>query len=982
MRQHLLPLSIAASVIALLTYAGCVSFIPTFLKQSLPDESLLKPGRPHDTGIPPGLGETIASREYHISYDRARQVLQSPNRKHNIRASYKPGNLTVRNRVDSPDQHFLLELKNEGILADGLLSDQPTPAAEPEILENRLLIRHATFTEEFINSESGLRQNFIIQHAPADTKELEVKLSARGLRMENGSENELLFFAHNDQTHPRLIYRDLKCWDAGNRPLTAHLTGEGQQIRITVDVYHAAYPVTIDPIVVNGNPANANALFASSQADALLGFSVASAGDINSDGYSDVLAGAPHYDNGEDNEGAAFLYYGSANGLNPAPTLLESNQAHAEMGYSVSSAGDINNDGFSDIALGAPFYDNGQPNEGIVFVHFGSPKGIKPNPAIMLEGNQFGAQFGKAVALAGDVNNDSYSDLIVGASEFDKGQLNEGAAFVYYGSKVGINPNKMAILEMNQSISGMGASVAGAGDVNSDGFSDVLVGAPFYDQGESNEGAAFAYLGNAQGISLVPTIIQSDQADAHLGTSLASAGDLNGDGYGDIIVGAWSASLGEQNEGAAYIFHGTSAGLDFQSQKILESNQANAKFGASVACAGDVNGDGFSDVIVGGNLLDHPEVNEGVAVVYYGTANGISIAAPAAPTFLEINTIGAYFGSSVSSAGDVNGDGYSDVIVGAYNFANNQNGAGKAFVFHGSPSGTKTASSFSIEGEETTAYLGRSVSGAGDVNGDGYSDVLVGVPGYNNGQYADAGKVSLFYGNNGIGLRSNVRLYNNDVSTPINHNNFNMPDFGVGLFAKSFLGVNEGKLVIETKGTGIPFSKVGPNPITNSTLYTSIFPTSDNLSATGTELQWVTAKQGISTKLRVRVRYSPVLALTGQMYGPWRYLQSQLAGYNNAPVPEEAMAETIKRKADAGMESQGISIVPYPNPVSDKLFIKAENMEHIHSVRLLTATGKLIHQSQNAAAPIDVRSLAPGMYVLLITRQDGSQSSHKVIVKK
>lgn len=742
MRQHLLPLSIAASVIALLTYAGCVSFFPDFLKQSLPGESLLKPDSHNDTGIPPGFGEIIAFREYHISYDHARRVLQSPNRKHNLRACYKPGNLTIQNRVDSPDRQFLLELKNEGILADGLLIDQPNPGAKPEILENRLLIRHSTFTEEFINSESGLRQNFIIQHAPADTKELEVKLSARGLRIENGSENELLFFADDDQVHPRLIYRDLKCWDAGNRPLAAHLTGEGQQIRITVDVHYAAYPVTIDPIVVNGNPANANALFASSQADALLGFSVASAGDVNSDGYSDVLAGAPHYDNGEDNEGAAFLYYGSANGLNPLPTLLESNQAHAEMGYSVSSAGDINNDGFSDIILGAPFYDNGQPDEGVVFVHFGSPKGIKPNPAVMLEGNQAGAQFGTAIALVGDINNDSYSDLIVGASEFDKGQLDEGAAFVYYGSIVGIDANKMTILEMNQSISGMGTCVAGAGDVNSDGFSDVLVGAPFYDQGESNEGAALVYLGGVQGISPVPTVIQSNQADAHLGTSLASAGDLNGDGFSDIILGAPHYDKVYTDQGLVKIHLGSANGINANAPITLAGQQMEEEFGRAVACAGDVEGDGYADIMIASRMQGKNLSNEGVVMLYSGIPAGIQ-KKPA--SVFKGGQANAYLGQSLASAGDVDGDGYSDIVIGAHLYDDTHNNEGAMMIWHGGASGPNTTTTTALNANQPESALGYSVSGAGDVDGDGYDDVIVGAPHYDNGQ-SDEGVAILFRG--------------------------------------------------------------------------------------------------------------------------------------------------------------------------------------------------------------------------------------------
>ena len=1337
MRKHLLPLSIAASVIALLTYAGCVSFFPTFLKQPIPGDSSLKPAERNDTGIPPGIAETLAAREYHISYDRTRHVFQSPNRKHNLRACYKPGNLTIQNRVDSSGQGFSVVLKNEGILADGLLIHRPDPTAKPELLENRLLIRHATFTEEFINSENGVRQNFMIEQAPEGTNELIVKLHVHGMSVQNSdTPNELLFFSKDDKAHPRLIYRDLECWDAENQPLTARLTAKDQEIRITVNVRGAAYPVTIDPIVVNGHPGNANALFTSAQADALLGFSVASAGDVNADGYSDVLAGAPHYDNGEDNEGAAFLYYGSANGLNPIPTLLESNQAHAEMGYSVSSAGDINADGFSDIALGAPFYDNGQPNEGVVFIHLGSPKGVKPNPVVMLEGNQFEAQFGIAVALAGDVNNDNHSDLIVGAREFDNGQLNEGAAFVYYGDKGGIAPNKVTILEMNQSVSGMGTSVAGAGDVNADGFSDVLVGAPFYDQGESNEGAAFVYLGSVQGISLIPTIIQSNQADAHLGASLVSAGDLNGDGFSDIILGAphydklysdqglVKIRLGSANginantsialtgqqveeefgrsvacagdvesdgyadiliagrtqgknppdEGVVMLFSGIPAGIDKKPASVFKSGQVNAYLGHSLASAGDVNGDGFSDIIIGSHLYDQVQNNEGavmiwhggpsgpnaavnttltsgqpecalgysvsgagdidgdgyddvivgaphydngqpdegVAFVFRGTPDGIgkvpahmleadqadagfgtSVSAAgdidgdgygdivigamhydngedeegaafvyfgspagihAIPTKLESNKTGAWFGCAVTHAGDLNDDGFSEIVIGAMNYSNGQSEEGALYIFPGSSAGPNTAGLRIIESDQEDARLGNAissagdlngdglddivagayslgdydagavfigygkaksldsltlecikgtqdqahfgwdVSGAGDVNGDGFHDLIVGAHGYDNGDGAvdvyygsatgitqanvthlyahetgmaaamgesvagagdlngdgfsdvvagepwfidenssvltglaliyygsptgidpspqritsnpndtydffgwavaaagdvnadgygdmiigspnfssgqtDADAAFVYYGNNGRGLRNNIRLYNSDLATLLNYQQHNKSDFGIGLFSRSFLGVNEGRLVWEALPAGQGFSTGANGLLSTSTFCNGSQKGYFNL--TGSELKSKVLKQGPATNLRVRIKYNPALALTGQVYGPWRYVSRSLAGTTSAPTPDIS--------GSTSREDIGETYV-YPNPAASVLNIESKRNTTISESALITTDGSIIRNWKGVPEKLDLKEIRPGRYILRIRYADASESSHAIVL--
>jgi hypothetical protein len=205
---------------------------------------------------------------------------------------------------------------------------------------------------------------------------------------------------------------------------------------------------------------------------------------------------------------------------------------------------------------------------------------------------------------------------------------------------------------------------------------------------------------------------------------------VNGDGYSDVIVGAYFYENGQSNEGVAFIYHGASSGISTTASTTLEENQAGAYFGISVSSAGDVNGDGYSDVIVGAGYYDNGQYKEGGAFIYHGSASGISTTAS---TSLEENQAGAYFGISVSSAGDVNGDGYSDVIVGARFYDNGQTKEGVAFIYHGSSSGISTTANTTLEENQPSAYLGRSVSGAGDVNGDGYSDVIVGAYAYGNG---------------------------------------------------------------------------------------------------------------------------------------------------------------------------------------------------------------------------------------------------------
>jgi Secretion system C-terminal sorting domain/FG-GAP repeat/FG-GAP-like repeat len=625
------------------------------------------------------------------------------------------------------------------------------------------------------------------------------------------------------------------------------------------------------------------------QDDAGFGSSVASAGDVNGDGYSDVIVGAYFYTDGVNaQEGQAFVYHGGATGIGTnAAATVESNQTSAQMGWSVASAGDVNGDGYSDVIVGAPFFDNGQADEGRAFLYHGSATGISTTAAATVESNQVNAQMGISVASAGDVNGDGYSDVIVGAIRFDNGEIDEGAAFVYHGSAAGISTTAAATVESNQGNADMGRSVASAGDVNGDGYSDVIVGANIFDNGENDEGRAFVYHGSATGINTIAAAtVESNQEFGNMGHSVASAGDVNGDGYSDVIVGANLFDAGLNNEGAAFVYHGSATGINTTATATVESNQTSAFMGWSVASAGDVNGDGYSDVIVGALLFDNGESNEGRAYVYHGSATGINTTAIAT---VESNQTSAQMGNEVASAGDVNGDGYSDVIVGAYLFDNGQTNEGAAFVYHGSATGIITTPAAIVESNQANAQMAFSVASAGDVNGDGYSDVIVGAIRFDNGEI-DEGAAFVYHGNDpGNNKRNNLRLYNSDLITPLNSSNFIFGNFGAGLYAKSFLGRDKGKMVWETR---LNYNAYSGTPITNSTFYTAQQAVYTDMGLAGVELKDIINKiwGGRYTKIRARIKYNLTTAITGQVYSPWRNVSSIIDANNLGILPIELIS--------------------------------------------------------------------------------------------
>ena len=513
-----------------------------------------------------------------------------------------------------------------------------------------------------------------------------------------------------------------------------------------------------------GNPSNADWRNFGGQITAFYGVSVSTAGDVNNDSYSDLIVGASFYDNGENNEGRAFFYQGSATGLAPVPLWnVEAQQDRTDFGSVVTAAGYVNGDSYADVIVGAPLYDNGNTDEGLVFVYYGSASGLSGAYSWKAEGERDSAQFGYDVGTAGDVNHDGYSDIIIGAKKYSNGESNEGKIFVWFGSAAGPGPdgtpsNADWSYESNSAGAFLGQSVASAGDVNGDGYSDVIAGANNFTNGQANEGKVFVFFGSSAGLSYSPDwTAESDQASALFGATCATAGDVNGDGYSDILVGANLYDNGNTNEGGAFLWLGGPGGLGANGTPSnadwsAETNQDNARMGTSARTAGDVNGDGYSDIITGARLYDNTFTDEGAAFVWYGSASGLG--ANGTPSNADWSAYGGQtgcsFGYSCSSSGDNTLDGYSDIIIGAYGYTGMINNEGAAFIWTGSPAGLSPGGSAAtanwvVYGGQSGSEFGYAVSDAGDVNGDGGSDVVAGAHLFDNGQ-TDEGKTFLFLG--------------------------------------------------------------------------------------------------------------------------------------------------------------------------------------------------------------------------------------------
>ncbi|BBD64698.1 hemolysin-type calcium-binding region [Nostoc commune NIES-4072] len=461
-------------------------------------------------------------------------------------------------------------------------------------------------------------------------------------------------------------------------------------------------------------------------------------------------------------------------------------------GYSVSNAGDINNDGVDDLIISAPLANrNDIIFAGESYVVFGGANvgssgvfnlsDLNGTNGFTITG--FGGDSGRSVSNAGDINNDGIDDLIIGAPfAFRNGISQVGESYVVFGGTNVASSGALNLSDLNgangftitgiNEIDTIGNSVSNAGDINNDGIDDLIIG------GFGKSYVVFGRTNVGSGGSLNPSSLDGTNGfvinivgNNKFSLSVSNAGDINNDGIDDLILGAYEADPnGKENAGQSYVIFGgknIGSGGTFNLSNLNGTNgfaingiAAGNESGFTVSNGGDINNDGIDDLIIGASRAPANGVNQaGQTYVLFG---GTNIGTSGTFNLSDLNrtngfvingiTENSFSSSSVSNAGDVNADGIDDLIIGAPN-------SNQTYVVFGGRNVGKSGSLNLSDLNGTNGFaipgggaIGLSVSSAGDINNDGVDDLIIGAPFASPNGISGAGQSYVLFGGPNIGV--------------------------------------------------------------------------------------------------------------------------------------------------------------------------------------------------------------------------------------
>ncbi len=478
------------------------------------------------------------------------------------------------------------------------------------------------------------------------------------------------------------------------------------------------------------------------ESDGRFAWSAGFAGDVNNDGDPDIVVGAYIEDGGASNSGRAYVFDAQTGTL--LWTLVSPNpEDTGRFGDSVAGAGDIDDDGFDDVIIGANSEDGGTFEAGRAYV-FGGQTGSLIH-TLVSPNPSINGLFGVAVSGVGDVDNDGYDDVIVGTQEAPGGLLGAGRAYVFSGQTGSLLHTLVSPNPVEWGFFGSG--VIGTGDMNSDGRPDMVISASTEDGGATDAGRVYVFSG-IDGSLLRTFVSPNPEVDGTFGASIASVPDVNSDGCPDLMVGASYEDGGDSDTGRAYLLSGSDGAL--LSTFVSPNPESGGDFGTSVSSIGDLNGDGFADALVGARLEDGGAANAGRAYVFSG-ADGALIHPIGSPT-PEAN---GFFGHAAFSVGDATADGLDDFVIGTYyEDGGGVLDAGRVYFFDGDLDAPRLT--LISPNAQTNSRFGCAAAGAGDVDNDGDPDIVVGAYGETVGGSTAAGRVYLFDAGTGALVRTLV----------------------------------------------------------------------------------------------------------------------------------------------------------------------------------------------------------------------------------
>jgi hypothetical protein len=612
----------------------------------------------------------ILRSEYRFSVSR-RGILSAPNRAQGIRTTVAGRGIEmVPLRPEAAAWKIGLRLKRFG--REGAL--KTAGRGTVVVTQERVERKRAGLDEWYVNSPEGLQAGFSVSgDGTPEAKdirdrplqiEIGVISDARPVQSEDGS---VVRFSDRRGTTV-LEYRAPRVTDARGQEFPASLSLHDGELVISVDDKGAIRPLILMPLVTTPSwilqgPGPSSSAF---------GTAVSTAGDVNKDGLDDVVVGAPSYSGEFFQQGRAFLFMATENGMSLTPSwTADGENQYAFFGLAIAG-GDVDGDGYGDVVVGSPGYLDEQelkPGRAYVFHNGG---GALPQTASWrlgpTEPDLIITDFGSSIAM-GDINNNGRDDVFIGAYTYSGGtKIHDGRAYGYMDGA----GTPGWVVEGGEDQQFFGWMVAVAGDVNGDGYGDVLVSGYGNYNGSFYGGRVSLYYSIGGPPAQSPGWTVGGATQESIGTLLAGAGDVNGDGYADFLVG--------HHLGLVDVYMGTKDGPLPIPSRFLSYARSATSMSTGLAGAMDVNNDGFDDVLVNGTAVCNG-LTQSSAFLHLGRKDGLL---PGADWCAD-SRLGSpgIDDDPVATAGDVNGDGASDVIIGATNFSNGQQIVGAAYIYRG-----------------------------------------------------------------------------------------------------------------------------------------------------------------------------------------------------------------------------------------------------------------------------------------------------------